>query len=146
VPGDASSEIDFALRTRSSEVKWIFSDELESVLARAPGTDSSVTGLPVGFFPRASVRRIGDPLFGQLLRLGALTHSDIALIPVTVRAGAEGVGGTSVVEIVTTILNVRTGQVIWFGVVSGAPGSVADFGSVASAVVAPAETLLWYVQ
>ena len=65
---------------------------------------------------------------------------------VTVRAGAEGVGGTSVVEIVTTILNVRTGQVIWFGVVSGAPGSVADFGSVASAVVAPAETLWWYVQ
>ena len=146
VPGDVSSEIDFALRTRSSEVEWIFSDELESVLARAPGVDSSVTGLPVGFFLRASVRRIGDPLFGQLLRLGALTNSDIALIPVTVRTGAEGVGGTSVVEIVATILNVRTGRVIWFGVVSGAPGSVADFGSVASAVEALAETLLWYAQ
>ncbi len=146
VPGDASSEIDFALRTRSAEVDWIFSDELEAVLARAPGVESAVTGLPVGFFLRAEVRRIGDPLFGQLLRLGALANSDIALIPVTVRAGAEGAGGASVVEIVATILEVRSGRVIWFGVVAGRPGSVADFGSVASAVEAFAETLLWYLQ
>ena len=146
VPGDASPEIEFALRTRTSEVDWIFSDELEAVLARSPAVESAVSGLPVSFFLRAQVRRIGDPLFGQLLRLGALANSDIALIPVTVRRGAEGAGGTSVVEIVATILNVRTGQVIWFGVVAGRPGSVADFGSVASAVEALAETLLWYVQ
>ncbi len=146
VPGDASPEIEFALRTRTAEVDWIFSDELEAVLARSPAVDSAVSGLPVSFFLRAQVRRIGDPLFGQLLRLGALANSDIALIPVTVGRGAEGAGGTSVVEIVATILNVRTGQVIWFGVVAGAPGSVADFGSVASAVEALAETLLWYVQ
>ena len=146
VPGDASLEIDFALRTRSTEVEWIFSDELEAMLARSPSVESAVTGLPVSFFLGAQVRRIGDPLFGQLLRLGALANSDIALIPVTVRAGAEGAGGTSVVEIVATLLNVRTGQVIWFGVVAGRPGSVADFSSVASAVEAFAETLLWYLQ
>ena len=70
VPGDASLEIDFALRTRSAEVDWIFSDELEAVLARSPAVESAVRGLPVGFFLRAEVRRIGDPLFGQLLRLG----------------------------------------------------------------------------
>jgi len=68
------------------------------------------------------------------------------LIPLTVRAGAEGAGGTSVVEIVATILNVRTGYVIWFGVVAGRPGSVADFASVASAAERFAATLLWYVQ
>lgn len=146
VPGDASPEIAFALRSRSEEVEWIFSEELEGILARSPAVESSVTGLPVAFFLRAEVRRIGDPLFGQLLRLGALADSDIALIPLTVRAGAEGAGGTSVVEIVATILNVRTGQVIWFGVVAGRPGSVADFGTVASAVEAFAETLLWYVR
>ena len=145
VPGDASPEIAFALRTRTAEVGWIFSDELEAVLARAPSVDSAVRGLPVGVFLSAEVRRIGDPLYGQLLRLGALTGSDIALIPVAVRAGAEGAGGISVVEIVATILNVRTGQVIWFGVVAGRPGSVADFATVASAAEALAETLLWYV-
>ena len=146
LPGDASLEIDFALRTRSSEVEWIFSDELEAVLARAPAVDSSVRGLPVSFFLRAQVRRIGDPLFGQLLRLGVLVDSEIALIPVTVRAGAEGAGGTSVVEIVATILDVRSGRVIWFGVVAGGPGSVSDFGLVASAAEAFAETVLWYLQ
>ena len=55
-------------------------------------------------------------------------------------------GGTSVVEIAATIVNVRTGQVIWFGVVGGRPGLVADFGLVASAVEELAETLLWYVR
>jgi hypothetical protein len=146
VPGDADPEIEFALRSRTEAVEWIFPDELESALARSPAVDSSVRGLPVGFFLRAEVERIGDPLFGQLLRMGALANSEIALIPVTVRAGAEGVDGESVVEIVATILDVRSGRVIWFGVVSGRPGSVADFGSLASAVESFAATLLWYVQ
>ena len=146
VPGDASPEIAFVLRNRTSEVAWVFSDEMEAIKERSPAIDVTVRGLPVGVFLSAEVQRIGDPLYGQLRRMGALVDSDIALIPVTVRAGAEGVGGTSVVEIVATIVNVRTGRVIWFGVVGGRPGSVADFGTVASAVEALAETLLWYVQ
>jgi hypothetical protein len=52
------------------------------------------------------------------------------------------VGGASVVEIAATIVNVRNGQVIWFGIVACRPGWVADFGSVESLV----ETLLWYVR
>ncbi len=144
--GDVDPEIIFALRTRGPEVAWIFSDELEAVVARSPSVDTAVRGLPVGVFLSAEVERIGDPLFGQLLRLGALTNSDIALIPVAIGSGAQGVGGTSVVEIAATIVNVRTGQVIWFGVVAGTPGPVADFGLVASAVEELAETLLWYVR
>ena len=146
LPGDASPEIVFALRSRTDAVAWIFPDELEAIKERSPAVDIAVSGLPVGVFLSAEVKRIGDPLYGLLRRLGALTDSDIAVIPVTVRAGAEGVGGTSVVEIVATIVNVRTGRVIWFGVVGGRPGSVADFGTVASAVEALAETLLWWVQ
>ena len=146
VPGDATPEIVFALRARGTEINWIFPDELEAHLARAPAVDSAVRGLPVGIFLSAEVQRIGDPLFGQLRRLGALSGSDIALIPVAVRAGAEGVGGTSVVEIAATIVNVRDGRVIWFGIVAGRPGSVADFGPVASAVESLVETLLWYVR
>ena len=146
VPGDATSEIDFVLRTEGEGVEWIFSDELEAILLRSPAVDSRVRGLAVGIFLNAEVERIGDPLFGQLIRLGALTGSEVALIPVAVRAGAEGVGGASVVEIAATILNVRDGRVIWFGIVAGRPGPVSDFGSVASAVEVFAETLLWYVR
>ena len=146
VPGNADQEITFALRNKSSEVVWIFSDELEEVVARSPSVDTAVRGLPVSAFLGGEVERVGDPLFGQVLRLGLLTDSDIALIPVALQPGAQGVGGTSVVEIVATILNVRTGEVIWFGVVSGRPGRVADFGLVASAVEEFTETLLWYVR
>ena len=146
VLGDVDLEITFALRTRGPEVAWIFSDELEAVVARSPSVDTAVRGLPVGVFLSAEVERVGDPLFGQLLRMGGLTNSDIALIPVAIGSGAQGVGGTSVVEIAATIVNVRTGQVIWFGVVGGRPGLVDDFGLVASAVEELAATLLWYVR
>ena len=146
VPGDASPEIAFALRAKGTQVDWVAPEELEALLARSPSVDSRVRGLAVGVFLNAEVERIGDPLFGQLLRLGTLANSDFALIPVTVRPGAEGVDGVSVVEIVATILNVRTGGVIWFGVVAGRPGSVSDFATVASAAEALAETLLWYVR
>ena len=123
VPGDESPEIEFALRTRITEVGWVFSDELESTIARSPSVDTAVRGLPVGVFLSTEVQRIGDPLFGQLLRLGAMTGADVALIPVAVRPG----------------------RVMWFGVVAGRPGSLADFGTVASAVEELAETLLWYL-
>lgn len=144
LPGDASPEIVFALRSRTDAVAWIFPDELEAIKGRSPAVDVAVSGLPVGVFLSAEVQRIGDPLYGLLRRLGALTDSDIALIPVAVRTGAEGVGGTSVVEIVATVVNVRTGWVFWFGIVGGRPGSAADFGTVASAAEALAETLLWW--
>ncbi len=143
---DASLEIDFALRTKTSAVGWIFSDELDAIVARSPAVDTAVRGLPVRVFLGAEVERIGDPLYGQLRRMGALTGSDVALIPVALRPGVDGVDGASTVEIVETLLNVRTRRVIWFGVVAGRPGSVTDFGTVASAVEELAETLLWYLQ
>ena len=146
VAADADPEIAFALRTRTTEVAWIFSEELEAVVARSPSVDTAVRGLPVGVFLSAEIERVGDPLYGQLLRLGALTNSEVALIPVAIGTGGQGVDSTLVVEIAATIVNVRSGQVIWFGVVGGRPGPVADFGLVASAVEELAETLLWYVR
>ncbi len=143
---DVDPEITFALRSGSSDVAWIFSDELEAIVTRSPSVDTAVRGLPVSVFLSAEVRRVGDPLYGQLRRLGALTNSDIALIPVAMGPGAQGADGELVVEIAATIVNVRTGQVVWFGIVGGRPGPVADFGLVASAVEELAETLLWYVR
>ena len=146
VPGDVDPEIAFAFRERGSEIEWVFPEELRATLARAPVVQSRVDGLPVSVFLGAEVDRIGDPLYGQVRRLAELVNSDIAIIPVTIRSGAEGAGGVSVVEILTTILNVRTGRVVWSGVVAGRPGPVSDFGSVASAVEKLAETLSWYVR
>ena len=146
VLGDAGPGDHFRASDQEPGSRLDFPDELEAVVTRSPSVDTAVRGLPVGVFLSAEVDRIGDPLFGQLLRLGALTNSDIALIPVAIGSGAQGVGGTSVVEIAATIVNVRTGQVIWFGVVGGRPGLIGDFALVASAVEELAETLLWYAR
>ena len=146
VPGDVDSEIAFAFRGRGSGIEWVFPEELRGALGRAPAIRSTVDGLTASVFLRAEVDRIGDPLYGQIRRLAELVNSDIAIIPVTIRSGAEGAEGVSVVEIVTAILDVRTGRVMWTGVVAGRPGPVADFGSVASAVEKLTATLLWYVR
>ena len=141
---DADPEIAFAFRERSDEVDWVFPDELEAALARAPGIQSRVTGLPVGLFLRTEVDRVGDPLYGQLRRLGEMTGADVAFIPIALRVGPNEPGSGSAVEIVATILDVRSGRVAWFGVVAGRPGPATDFATVASAVEALAATLLWF--
>ncbi len=146
VPGEVDPEIAFAFRGRGSEIDWVFPEELRATLDRAPIIESTVDGLPVGVFLGAEVDRVGDPLYGQIRRLAELVRSDIAIIPVAIRSGAEGAAGVSVVEIVSAVLDVRTGRVMWTGVVAGRPGPVSDFGSVASAVERLAETLLWYVR
>jgi hypothetical protein len=146
VTADVDPEIAFALRTASADVHWIFWDELEAIVARSPSVDTAVRGLPVSIFLSAQVQNVGDPLFGQLRRLGALTNADIALIPVAIGNTAQGMDGMLAVEIAATIVNIRNGQVIWFGVVEGTPGPEPDFGLVASAVEELAETLLWYVR
>ena len=146
VPADVDPEIAFAFRARGREVDWVFPEELRATLRRAPAVRSTVDRLGVGIFLAAEVDRVGDPLYGQVRRLGELANADVAFIPVALRRGAEGAAGVSVVEIVSTIIDVTTGRVIWFGVVAGQPGQVADFGSVASAVESLAETLLWYMR
>lgn len=87
---------------------------------------------------------MGAPLYGQLRRLGEMTSAEVAFIPVALRVGTDEVGGGSTVEIVSTILDVRSGRVLWFGVVADRPSPTADFASVASAVETLAATLLWF--
>ena len=103
-------------------------------------------GLTATVFLGAEVDRIGDPLYGQIRRLAQFVNSEIAIIPVVFRPSGEGVNGVSVVEILSAILDVRTGRVMWSGVVAGRPGPVVDFGSVASAVEKLTRTLLCYVR
>ncbi len=137
-------EIAFALEARGAGDNWIMADELVRTLARSPGLDVPLSALPVGIFLTREVNRIGDPLYGHLVRAAAVTNAQVALIPVEARRRVEP-DGSSVVEVVATLLDVRRGRVIWLGVVEGQPGTAGDFQIVASAVDALASTLLWYI-
>ncbi|GMR14275.1 MAG: hypothetical protein BMS9Abin29_2520 [Gemmatimonadota bacterium] len=141
---DLDPEIAFALKAKGAGANWILPDELARMLARSPGLDVPLSALPVGVFVTREVNRVGDPLYGYLRRAAAVSDAQVVLIPVQARRRVE-LDGSYIVEIMATLLDVRRGRVIWFGVVEGQPGSADDFQIAASAVDALASMLLWYM-
>lgn len=144
VRGDADAELAFALSARAPTVQWILAPELERALARSPSVQARTRGLPVGNFLVAEVQRVGDPLFGELIRMAALVDAEVALLPV--RAATEGAPGQDPrAQMSAALIHVRTGRVLWFGIVEGDPHPADDPRSLASVVDTMARTLLWYV-
>lgn len=127
------AELTFALQERGPDVGWILPDELRQVQRRSPGVDLSLDNLPVGFFLQAQVRRVGDPLYGHLRRLGGITGADLALVPVRVRFRPAGPEREAGVELAVAVIDVRSGRVPWFGIVDGEPGEADDPRTLASA-------------
>lgn len=135
VGGDPDAELAFALQSRMDGVEWVMPEALRSAVEASPSLDVRLEGLPVGMFLRAEVERVGDPLFGILRRLGALTGGGAALIPIQVgyRPAAAG-DGEGAVQVTAAVLDVRSGYVLWFGVEEGAPGGANEVAAVASAL------------
>jgi hypothetical protein len=146
VAGDPDAELSFALNELGRDISWIEEDELADALARSPGVDTRVRGLPVSTFLQAEVRRIGDPLFGHLRRMAALVDADAVLLPVaaTYEANEDVVGSAPRVRLTTALIAPRTGQVLWFGVEEGGEFPREDPRGLASAMDRVARTLLWY--
>jgi hypothetical protein len=120
VPG-LDAEISFWLSERARRVDWVFPEALERILARSPSLDIDIHALAVSAFHRAEVRNIGDPLFGNLNALGALTSARAALVPVAA-AWSRDSTGTGRVRVSLALIDNRTGRVIWFGLAQGEPG------------------------
>jgi hypothetical protein len=133
----ADLELAHALRTRGEEVSWVFPPEIDEILARSPGVSAQTRGLPVHVFLQAEVNRVGDPLFGQLLRMASLTGADVALIPVELKYGPDGS-----FSMAAALIGTRTGHVNWYGVVGGSPGGVNDPAALASVADRLARALL----
>ncbi|MHB1194959.1 MAG: hypothetical protein ACYC6F_18205 [Longimicrobiales bacterium] len=144
VTGDVDAELAFALRDRGPGVDWVLPTRLQQALDRSPGLNVRIHGLQVGVFSAAEVQRVGDPLFGDLLRLGSLVDAQTALLPV--RAWVAPEEGGSRVRISAALVQVRTGRVLWFGLVEGALAEGEDPAALASAVDALTQKLLWYAR
>ena len=144
VSGDPDAELAFGLSDRTQEVTWVFAQEVDEALSRAPAVDAATSGLSVGQFLRSEVRRIGDPLFGQLRRMAALVDAEGALIPVQVALVSDA-GKDPKIQLSVALIEVRTGRVRWFGIVEGGAFPAGDPRGLASAVDRLARTLLWYV-
>src|SRR5690606_41262834 len=81
-PAGLDAELAYWLEERAPRVRWTFPPALEKALVRSPALDIRLRELPVSSFLRMQVERIGDPLYGDLRRLGALADARYALVPV----------------------------------------------------------------
>ncbi len=149
IGGDATAEMVFALQGTGSGPEWLLPDELRSTMARSGSLDAPLDNLPVDVFLQAQVDRIGDPIYGIMRRIGAVTSADVALLPIAIRPGPPPVDSTGSVidgpvaaEYVAALLDIRTGRVIWFGAEGGLPGAVGDPSRLASAADALARRLV----
>ena len=120
-------EVAYALGARTDAVAWVFPPEVESILRRSPGVQATLWNLPVEMFLQAEVRRIGDPLYGEIRRLTTLAGADVAIIPILLSYGEDGA-----YHLVATLLDPVTGRVLWFATVDGVAGPADAPGALAS--------------
>lgn len=144
IVGDPDAELAFGLQDRGRDVEWILPAEVEAVLARSPGVSASTRGLPVGSFSMAEVNRVGDPLYGELRRMAVLVNAEAILLPVRAYTEVEE-GQSPRILMMATLIEPRSGRVLWFSIAEGDAFSPGDPRGLASAVDELARTLLWYV-
>jgi hypothetical protein len=139
IPSDvtADEEIVFALRARSERVSWVFGSEVEELLRRSPNVQGNLYNLPVGFFLQVEVKRIGDPLYGDIRRLTTLAGANVAVIPIQLRYDPDGA-----YHLLMTIIDPVTGRVVWFSTVHGEVGPEGSPGALASVADALARALV----
>jgi hypothetical protein len=139
---DVDEEFLFALRSRPVAADWVGPGELQDALARNPGTGVRLDALNVQPFLAGEVHRVGDPLFGELYRLGTLVDARLAVLPVEVRSRPEGEEGDRVVEAGAAVLDTRTGHVLWYGIMEGQLGPSGDRAATVGALEALARRIL----
>ena len=132
-------EFAFALESRAGGVEWIDPDEMRQMMGRSV-MDIPIDRLPIDMFFQAEVTRVGDPVYGMLRRVAALTDATVALIPLSVvlRPASEGVEPG--LESMATLLDLRTGRVLWLATVE-APGDPAEPATLARLADALARAL-----
>ena len=133
------AELAYWLPESAPQVKWVLPAAIDRTLSRNPGMGIKPRELDVSAFRRAQVKRIGDPLFGDLRRLAAIFDTRLALVPVG--AGARTTAdGKPTLEVALALIDTSFGDVLWYGIV-GAEEAAATAQRVAN-LFAPPKTQL----
>jgi hypothetical protein len=136
LPADKlDAEIAYWLPELAGAVNWILPAAIQRAITRSPTLGVDMRNLGVSSFHRAQVKRIGDPLFGDLRRLAAVLDARIAVLPVA----AEFIGPTQAdarVQIATAVIDTFDGTVLWYGVLESAADAKGGDVAIASAAQA----------
>lgn len=133
--GKLDAEISYWLPQLARTVNWVLPATIQRAIDRSPTLGVDMHSLTVTSFQRAQVKRIGDPLFGELRRLAAVLDTRIAVVPVA----AELIGPTRAdarVQVATAVIDTFDGTVLWFGVLEGDADAKGDDVVLASAAQA----------
>lgn len=139
VPG-LDEELGYWLDDRGPRVDWAWPAELREALRRNAMLRIDIDALAVGIFHRAQVKNIGDPLLGDLRRLGAVVDARWALVPVAATWVQRDDGAR--VEIAVAIIDTVGGRVLWYGIMAGEPAAPGSREGAASAARAVARAVL----
>lgn len=148
LPG-LDAELSYWLKERGPRTQWVERPALQRVIDRSPDWSLNLDALAVARFQQAEMQQIGEPLYTDLRRLGALLDVRLALVPVAAgfvrmepEEGAEQATPMGRVEIAAAVIDTFGGRVLWYGIVAGEPGPGPDRTRVASAARALAQTLV----
>ena len=136
-PRDAvTREVLFALGERDPRTQWVDPEVLRTALRRSPGYAPDPATLPSDAFRHHHERYIQEPLAGVLRRYSALMDLRLVLIPqsATWLPAPGGTGG--VVRLAATMVDARSGNVVWWGEADGASAPEPGAAPVATAAAA----------
>lgn len=138
-PPELDRELEFWLTDRAPGIGWVLPAEIRRAIERTPAAGFNLAAPRPIVEVRRGDRRVGDPLYGDLRRLGALVGADLALVPLGTRVSADSLGTS--VALTAALVAIRGGHVLWLHTVVGGPAATEATG-LASAAETLARTLI----
>jgi hypothetical protein len=139
---EITREVLFALGERDDRSEWIDPERLRAALRRAPGFAPDPGVLPNDAFRHHQERYVIEPLAGVLRRYSALMDVRLVLIPQSAVWLPSPAGTGGMVRLSATMIDARTGNVVWWGEADGSPAPEPGPGPVATAAAALAARLV----
>ena len=131
----ATAVLDSVLRRDAGTVTWQNQDSIRRALRRSPGISvPDPSRLPTGFLLARRVEAVPDPLWSSIRAVAALTGARMAFVPVAVKL--DGHEGAVTATFAMALIDVRLGQMVWRGRVTGRPAASAEAALVLAAAAA----------
>jgi hypothetical protein len=134
------AELAYWLPSSRPRIRWALPDAIERAVRQNPALEVRIRDLTVRDFQRARIEMIGDPLYGELRRVAALLDTRVALLPIGA-LWVEEQPGVGRVHLALALIDTFGGDVVWYGVVAGAPGARGDAAVTATVAQALAELI-----
>lgn len=128
VPAGFDAAFGAVLEADAPGVDWILPPQLDRAVGRAPWLNIDPRSLSVSILRAPEAERIGEPLYGDLRRLGSIVNARYTVIPYLVRYAPppDSIGGHGRIEIAAAIVDTIGGRILWRGLVAGERGPVGD--------------------